>query len=480
MQIIQQLLLRYLLISIPINFFVTDVYAQRGYILSDGPKQWQYQNIGDQGPLDIDIDLTDAWKLTAGGHTITNDEIVIAIIDGGVNLKHPDLKENIWINRDEISDNGIDDDNNGFIDDIHGWNFSTDSNDVTNNDSGSWHGTPINGIIGADGNNTTGVSGINKSIKLLNLVRGQDTSSVFSAYKYVLNMRRIYNETNGEEGAFIVAINHSWGKDSVFAQDNEAWCELFDDLGAAGVLTVVAVPNYDVDIDRYGDMPSTCPSDFIITVTNTNHYDHKIVEAGFGRLSVDIGAPGEYSYTTLNNFNYGYFGGTSAAAPYITGTIGLLYSIPSYRLMNDVKYQPSVAARKIKEFILTGSVPVNDLSDRTFTGGRLNVFNSMVELCTYYQEHDLLETLESTSSFISVYPNPAHDVSIINVELDEPTSISIRIYDYRGRMAGEYDYQELPDGNQAFYLDLKGFRSGVYLVKVILNDKIDHFKLVKN
>lgn len=482
MNIIWNLLARYFLVFsfLLLNLFLSETAAQRGYVISDGPKQWQYQNIGDRGPVDIDIDLTDAWKLTTGGETISNDEIVIAIIDGGVNLQHADLKNNIWKNRNEIPDNGIDDDNNGFVDDIHGWNFNHNNNDVTNNDSGSWHGTPINGIIGADGKNGTGISGVNKSIKLLNLVRGEDTSFVFAAYRYVLNMRKVYNETQGKNGAFIVAINHSWGKDSAFAGDNKEWCTLFDELGNAGILTVVAVPNDNINIDKYGDMPSTCPSDFIITVTNTNHYDSKIFDSGYGSLSVDIGAPGEYSYTTLNNYNYGYFGGTSAAAPYVTGTIGLLYSIPSYKLIDEVKASPALSAKKMKEFILSGSIFLKDLDEKTVSGGRLNAYNSMVELCSYYQEDALLDILESNSSFISCYPNPTNDISIVNVELGEPTSITVEVYDYRGRLAGQYDYKELPEGNQSFYLDLSGFRSGVYLIKVVLNNKINYFKLLKN
>lgn len=100
-------------------------------------KQWQYFNRGLNGEVDADIDLTEAWDITTGGKTLSGDEIVVAVIDGGVNINHPDLVDNIWSNPGEIPDNQIDDDQNGFVDDYYGWNFNSGHHDVSNDGSGS-------------------------------------------------------------------------------------------------------------------------------------------------------------------------------------------------------------------------------------------------------------------------------------------------------------------------------------------------------
>ena len=145
------------------SYWIPQALGQNPYLINDH-LQWQFENRGEYGPDEVDIDVTDAWKLTTGGQTYENNEIVVAIIDRGVLSKHPDLERNIWVNRLEIPNNNIDDDGNGFIDDINGWNFRENTNDISNGGIGHHHGTPINGIIGADGFNNFGVSGINKSI----------------------------------------------------------------------------------------------------------------------------------------------------------------------------------------------------------------------------------------------------------------------------------------------------------------------------
>ena len=441
-------------------------------------QQWQFENKGQSGSIDTDIDLVDSWKMTTGGKTITGFDIVVAVIDGGVYMNHPDLSENIWSNPNEVDGNGLDDDNNGFIDDMHGWNFRAGNNDVTNEGVGHHHGTPVNGIIGAVGYNKFGVSGINQSVKLLNLIKGEDTASILNCHRYVLNLRKMFNSTNGEKGAFIVAINNSWGLDSLMADDYSVWCSLYDELGSEGVLTVNSAPNADIDVDIYGDMPVTCASDFIISVTNSNFYDRRITWSGYGISSVDLAAPGDLTYTIRNTGDYGYFGGTSAAAAYVSGTIALLYSIPSYRIADDLVNDPGNFPLIIKESILDGVVPVSGLEDHSTSGGRLNVFNSFKNLLLHYNDWDLLRELESDDRFISIYPNPSTERSVVSIELSGEKDITIDLYDLQGNRVDSI-FGFLPKGIQSVEIPTGHLKPGTYFVVVSTAAFTEQFTLLK-
>ena len=176
--------------------------------------QWQYVNDGSNGGVpDADIDMDLAWDITTGGKTINGDEIVIAIVDDGFQVNHPDFGDNLWQNQNEIPNNNIDDDNNGFKDDYLGWNAYEDNDDITDNGWGGTHGTQVAGIVGAKGNNKTGVSGINWDVKLMIVAGGGSSQSeALAAYAYPYAMRKLYNETNGQKGAYVIGANSSWEK----------------------------------------------------------------------------------------------------------------------------------------------------------------------------------------------------------------------------------------------------------------------------
>lgn len=159
-------------------------------------EQWALHNTGQSGGTpDADIDAPEAWDLATGGTTSLGDEIVIAVIDGGVDLNHPEL--NFWKNTAEIPNNGIDDDNNGYVDDYDGWN----AYNSTGNIPVSEHGTHVAGIAAARGNNGQGISGVNWNVKVMPIAGSSQTESiVVEAYCYVLEMRARYNETNGDSG----------------------------------------------------------------------------------------------------------------------------------------------------------------------------------------------------------------------------------------------------------------------------------------
>ena len=341
--------------------------------------QWQYINDGSNGGIansDLDMDL--AWDITTGGVTAAGDTIVVAVIDDGVNFNHPDLAGNLWVNRAEIPDNGIDDDNNGYIDDYRGWNARTSS--AVNDNEGGGHGTPVTGIIAAVGNNSIGVSGVNWNTKAM-IIDGEAPESVaIAAYGYALAQRLRYNETNGAEGAFVVATNSSWGLDRVQASEAPIWCDFYNILGEAGILSCGATANVNVNVDVEGDLPTSCPSEYLIAVTNLNREDNKAV-AGFGSTHIDIGAYGSATYT-LTRTGYGPFGGTSGATPHVTGVIALLYSIDCLDFIEQVKSKPALGALAIKDYILFGATPNEDLENITVTGGRLNALTAVANAMT--------------------------------------------------------------------------------------------------
>ena len=341
-------------------------------------QQWQYVNTGQSGGTsgaDIDADL--AWDVTTGGLTPQGDTIVVCIIDGGFEITHPDLAPNVWYNYAEIPSNGIDDDNNGFIDDFRGWNTGQNNDDVTQGDDPS-HGTAVAGIVGAKGNNGTGVAGVNWDVKLMLISGGTGVESeVLEAYSYPLTARKKYNETNGQQGAFVVATNASWGIDGGQASSAPLWCAFYDSLGVHGILNAGATVNADSNVDVDGDLPTTCPSDYLIGVTNMDHNDQKVTQAGYGTTHVDIGAFGEGTWTAAIGNSYDGFGGTSGATPHVAGTIALLYSAPCSNFIALAKANPSAAALQIRQHILNGGDDNTSLQGITVTGKRLNVNNSM-------------------------------------------------------------------------------------------------------
>ena len=340
--------------------------------------QWGHNNTGQSGgTIGADIESTEAWDISTGGMTTQGDEIVVAVIDGGFELTHPDLVPNLWVNTDEIPGNGLDDDNNGFVDDINGWDAFNNDGTIPNSN----HGTHVSGIVGARGNNNQGVSGVNWDVKLM-MVAGSsgNEATVVAAYGYVLDERTLYNTTNGAQGAFVVSTNSSFGVDFGNAANFPLWCAMYDDMGAQGIISATATANQNIDVDAVGDVPTTCISDYMIGVTNTTDTDARNNGAAFGATSIDIGAPGTGILSTTLNGNYGNLTGTSMATPQVAGAVALLMAAACDDFITDYKNNPGVEALALRDAILDGADPITALNGITTTGGRLNVYNSILEL----------------------------------------------------------------------------------------------------
>ncbi|WP_299766970.1 S8/S53 family peptidase [uncultured Dokdonia sp.] len=389
-------------------------------------QQWQYFQENDR-----DIDADEAWDVTTGGSTMNGDVIVAGVIDGGFNINHPDLIENLYTNTAEIPDNDIDDDENGYVDDVNGWNAFNSSGVLFGANFDDGHGTAVQGIVGAKGNNDIGVAGVNWDVKVMTISGSSGNESiVLEAYSYILESRMLYNETNGESGAFVVTTNASFGIDFGQPENSPLWCAMYDTLGQNGILSCGATINGNQNVDVVGDVPTACPSEYLIAVTNTNINDVKINNAGFGLETIDLGAPGQGTFTTSSN-SYGGFGGTSAATPHVTGTIALLYSAPCQTLADLALSDPQLATEIVRDLILNNVDPNTSLEGITVTGGRLNVNNSMIDLIN---NCDTLLAIKDNllEDRLTLYPNPAKD--ILNIEL--PQSITIEaasLYNLQGQ-----------------------------------------------
>lgn len=349
--------------------------------------QWYFYNNGTFGsyPAGVDIGAAAAWDSTTGGLTRLGDTIVVAVIDGYFNTHHPDL--NFFINYDEVPDNGIDDDGNGFIDDYHGWNARL-NNDSTYWESGN-HATAISGIIGAK-QNDTGIVGLNWGLKVLPVYADVVESQVIEAYDYVLEMRKLYMQSAGTKGAFVVAANSSFGIDNADPLDFPVWCSYYDTLGKYGIISVAATANTDVNVDTDGDMPTACASNFLITVNSTNGFDQKY-SSGYGVNSIDLGAPGVGIKSTSNFNTYTNNTGTSFAAPMVAGTLALMFSQACEKLIQDYYAYPDSIALFMIQNILDGVDVLPSLS-QTKSGGRLNAYNSLLLTSNYNCESCALHT----------------------------------------------------------------------------------------
>jgi hypothetical protein len=323
---------------------------------------------------DHDIDSDEAWDISTGGYTANGDRIVVCILEGGgSDWNHVDLIDNHWVNSGEIAGNGIDDDGNGYVDDVNGWNAASTNDGI----STGGHGTAVSGMIGATGNNSIGVAGVNWSVGLMQVQMGGLTeSNVISAYSYPHTMRNIYNTSNGTQGAFVVATNASWGIDQANPADYPVWCAYYDDLGAVGILNCGATANAQYNIDTDGDMPTGCSSDYMVAVTATNNQDVRTFSA-YGATTIDLGAPGENVFMTASGNGYAASSGTSFASPCVAGAIALLYSAPCSDLAANALTSPQATADLVKGFIMSGVDPIAQLTNETVSGGRLNVFNSI-------------------------------------------------------------------------------------------------------
>lgn len=376
-------------------------------------EQWHLQNTGQQSGLSgADIQATDAWDLLPNITTALGDTIVIAIIEDPMDLFHEDI--NYFFNHNEIDSNAIDDDSNGYIDDFRGWNAFNNTGNPYNGFIA--HGIHVIGTAAAIANNSIGVSGVAPAFKVMPIAGStSDEATVVIAYDYVLAMRKLYDATNGTKGAFIVSTNASFGVGSFGANpiDYPIWCSMYDSLGKRGILSAVASPNSNVNVDDVNDVPSACSSDFMVSVTATNRQDNKVTSAAFGINTIDIGAPGTSiyaTYPTVSN-SYGLSSGTSMSTPQVSASMAAMYAVACSQFIAAYKAKPDSMALVMKNFLLKGTERINGMNNRVSSNGRLNLYRAFRNVqsfdcssCNFDVEivKTEIDCADSTSGAISV------------------------------------------------------------------------------
>jgi len=319
--------------------------------------QWNLRNVGQySGTSGTDIRATTAWSVTTGSRSV-----VVGVVDSGIDITHPDLAANIWTNPGEIPGNGIDDDHNGYVDDVHGWNFVDNNNDVSD---AYGHGTHVAGIIGATGNNGAGVAGVAWQVSLMALKfedsRGVgSTSAMLAALNYATMMRR-------DHGINIVATNNSWettsGSSVVVANAIRA-------EGDVGITFVAAAGNNATDNDAIPRYPGNYRLPNVITVAALNTTNALASMSNYGATTVDLAAPGSLIESTFPGGAYGILSGTSMAAPEVTGVVALLAAA-----------KPGITVAEVRAAILGSTTPVAGLAGKTVTGGRLDAAAAIATL----------------------------------------------------------------------------------------------------
>jgi len=314
--------------------------------------QWSLSNSGQTGGTPgVDIDAAGAWDVTTGSR-----DVVVAVIDTGVDYTHPDLAANVFRNEADCNADGVDDDGNGHVDDCHGVDtVNGDADPMDDHD----HGTHVAGTIGAVGNNSVGVAGVNWDVailpcKALDAAGTGDTASAVACLDYVARMK--------DRGVDVVATSNSWGG-GLFSR---ALADAIAALQQRGILFVAAAGNDRVDLDRLPMYPCAYHLPNVICAGATDDRDVWAGFSNYGRRTVHLGAPGVDVLSTTTDNRYATFSGTSMAAPHVAGVVALLAA-----------QDPGRDWRALKNLVLAGGEPLRPPAPTTITGRRLNALRSL-------------------------------------------------------------------------------------------------------
>jgi len=306
---------------------------------------WGFQNTGQLGGRSgADVSATLAWDVATGGDTI------IGVVDTGIDYNHLDLRNNMWRNPGEPV-NGVDDDQNGYVDDVYGIDVKGDDSDPIDDSS---HGTHVAGVAAAEGNNAIGVTGVSwkarlMALKFLDDNGDGDTAGAARAIDYA-----------AQAGARV--INASWGGPAF----SFALFKAIRNAGNRGVVVVAAAGNSGANSDVAPEYPASYDLANVISVAATDPLDDLVDFSNYGARSVDLAAPGDEIYSTVPRFanptTLSYFSGTSMAAPFVAGAAALYLS-----------HTPAATVQQVRDALLASVDPLPSLAGKTVTGGRLNL-----------------------------------------------------------------------------------------------------------
>jgi subtilisin family serine protease len=385
-----------------------------------------------------------AWDLTQGD---TN--VVIGIVDSGSDLDHPDLAANIKYNYLEDPTNGIDDDNNGYIDDWRGWDFAganylslSEDNNPNIVSSYCEHGSHVSGCASQVTNNGVNGAGIGFKCKLLISKHGADNDNTGSGYSYVYNTNAglTYCYQNGAK-----VMNCSFGSSSPSAYTqlviNNAW--------AAGVVTCASAGNDGSNVVRY---PAAYQN--VISVASTTSSDTKSWFSNYNS-TVDVCAPGSSIYSTLYNNSYAIFDGTSMSSPICAGTVALIRS----------KY-PSYTPTQVVNRLLLGCDSIYNINP-SYVGllgaGRINAYKSVMPLTSVEPNG---QEIPASYSISQNFPNPFNPTTRINFSIPKSSFVNIVVYDAKGSKIETLVNENKQSGNYTVNFNAAVYSTGVYFYKI--------------
>ena len=393
---------------------------------------WGLNNTGDNAPNGgtngvpgADVDALRAWELTQGDRSV-----VIAVIDTGVDYTHPDLRDNIWTNTIEANGKpGVDDDNNGYIDDIHGYDFINNDGDPIDDHN---HGTHCAGTIGGS-HNDVGVAGVMRNVsimgvKFLSASGSGSTEGAIRSIDYATSQN-------------VDIMSNSWGGGG-FSQALE---DAIKNARDKGITFVAAAGNSATNNDNSPHYPSNYNLSNVVSVAAHNNRDDLASFSCYGKRTVHVAAPGRNILSTTKNNSYAVYSGTSMATPHVSGVIGLLFS-HGIRLSHE----------ELRERLLATSVPVRSLRSKTVYGGRINAYNLLTDTRperSMPNPNDWI-TQNLKEKFESEHPYP--NKKTVTREFKSPGAKYMRIHISRFELEKRYDTIKILDKSGAIVDTISG------------------------
>lgn len=382
---------------------------------------WGLRNTGSNEPKGKagvegnDVNALKAWEITKGSR-----DIVIAVIDTGIDYTHSDLAGNMWVNTGEIPGNGIDDDGNGYIDDVHGYNFALNKGDPMD---GNGHGTHCAGTIGAVHNNEIGVAGVMGDVKMMAIKFLTDSGS--GSLEHAVKSIDYATKMNAD------LMSNSWGGGG-YSQS------LFDAIqraSDAGIIFTAAAGNSSSNNDTSASYPASYQVENVISVAATTAQNDLASFSSYGRNSVHIGAPGHNILSTVQKNKYDVYSGTSMATPHVSGVLGLLLA-----------KEGRMPHAEMKERLMFTGVPVSALRGKTVTASRVDAFNLLTNtrpersgpVNGAWQSEVLGEAFESE--------HPYKDNANVTRKITIPGAKFIRVKVARYELEKGYDFVRIADG----------------------------------
>lgn len=399
-------------------------------------KLWGLNNVGQKdgsgsvGIPGVDMGMERAWAITTGSR-----DVIVAVIDTGVNYRHPDLANNMWVNEAELNgEPGVDDDGNGYVDDIYGYNFVKNNGDPMD-DNG--HGTHCAGTIGAEGNNGIGVVGVAwkvriMAIKFLDAGGSGTLDNAIKALEYAAKSKA-------------VILSNSWGGNI----NSELLERAVNATRDAGQVFVAAAGNSGMNNDTTNSVPATYRADNIIAVAAINNRGEMAYFSNYGPKTVHVAAPGVAVYSTYKN-GYESLSGTSMATPHVSGLAALLLA-----------QNPTWTYKDVKDRIMASARPLASLRGRTISGGLADAYYALTGLTPPPDPNDPTDWANRVPYSLSTEHPYGNEMSV-EYTISVPGAKRMAVHFDRFETENGYDKVEFIDGTGKSYGTISGTRNGQF------------------